>query len=320
MKKFDNKIIVISLIVCVIIIITTILLMIKNNKAYISSYRNNSITNNEEGKENPSIEAKIDSNNEELMRLISEYHDLEISQLKSKNTTFVILGTDERAEETPRSDIIMIVKFEPSNNKIITVSVPRDTRVEIPGLKTDKINHAFAYGGCDLSKRTLENLFDISIDYYIKMSFESFKSIIDIFGGVKVYAKNELKYEESIVIPKGESILNGNQALFYVRYRNDAEGDLGRIKRQQEVIESTFKTVKSYEVDEALPLLLEAYSKKLETNLLFSDILSYYKLINAIDLTEHNKYTLKTESTIIDGIWYEIYNEEDLLKIKEIIK
>jgi len=214
----------------------------------------------------------------------------------------------------------MVVKYDPVSKKINIVSIPRDTRVEIPGVKTDKINHAYAFGGAELSMNTLENLFGITIDYYVKFSFESFKKIIDDFGGVTVNAEKDFEYEGYVTVPKGENVLNGNEALFYVRYRNDASGDMGRIERQQEVVQALSKTIHSYDKEVALPLLFHAYSEDIETSLAFTDMLAFYKLINMEDNLEFNTNTLKTEPARIDKIWYEIINEGDLERIIKLLR
>lgn len=239
-----------------------------------------------------------------------------------KPMTIAVFGTDERATEIPRSDIIMVLKYFPEKSNITVVSVPRDTRVYIPNIKTDKINHAYAYGGPMLLEETLEKLFDTNIDYYIKLSFEDFKTIIDTLGGVLVNAKKDFVYEsnpDNVIVRLGEQVLNGEQALFYVRYRNDSSGDFGRIERQQEVLRSLTYNIFQMDSLAMLPKLFRIYKENVESNLSISDLLANPKILKDRHNITFDCYTLETTSKIIGGGWYELVNEEHLNSIKELL-
>ncbi|PKM96267.1 MAG: hypothetical protein CVU84_00700 [Firmicutes bacterium HGW-Firmicutes-1] len=258
-------------------------------------------------KSDESIVEKLEYNNKEL-----------IDRLNKKNITVSILGTDERDTETSRSDIIMVIKYYPVTNKAILISIPRDTRVEIPGMKLDKINHAFAFGGPELSQKTLENLFDISIDYYLKFSFEDFIMIVDDFEGVTVNAVKDFGYNGQVQVPKGEHILNGEDALFYVRYRSDSDGDFGRINRQQEVVKSLAHTIKNEDIENVIPVLDKAYGNMV-TNMELLEMINYLTLLESKDELEIYERTLKTSSRMINGIYYGEYDEQDLTEIQELL-
>ncbi len=254
-----------------------------------------------------SVLDKLEKNNKEILERLSQ-----------KNVTFMILGTDERASETSRSDIIMLAKYYPVKNQAILISVPRDTKVEIPGKKMDKINHAHAFGGAELSKSTLENLFDIKVDYYLKFSFEDFKGFIDDVEGVEVNSKKDYGYNNEVQVAKGNQLLLGEDALFYVRFRYDEEGDFGRIKRQQEVIESLSHSLRKKDQEALIKIINDNY-ENIETNMNISDMIDYTVFFENKEQVDMQARTLKTSSKIIDKIYYGIYDNNDLEEIKSLL-
>ncbi|MCZ4136008.1 hypothetical protein BZG24_29500, partial [Escherichia coli] len=99
----------------------------------------------------------------------------------------LILGVDERPNDSGRSDTIIVLSVNPAKHKALLFNIPRDTRTEIVGHGTeDKINHAYAFGGVDMSIRTIEQFLGIPIHYYMKVDMEGFARIIDLVGGVDV--------------------------------------------------------------------------------------------------------------------------------------
>lgn len=228
-----------------------------------------------------------------------------------------IYGTDERSTETSRSDIIIVARYLSESGKVVMVSIPRDTRVTIPGRGLDKINHAFAFGGPELLSATIEALMGLPLNHYIRMNFEDFKDIIDEMGGVTVAAAKDFSNTGgTIKIPAGTQTLSGEEGLFYVRYRSDSQGDFGRIKRQQEVIESLAMKVLDGDRLTTGKQLSTIYTNYLETNIALDMVLG--ELYGAdTETVTFEAITLKTTSKIIDGIWYEIYDEASLQDVIE---
>jgi len=228
---------------------------------------------------------------------------------------FALLGTDERNNEKSRSDVLMLIKYEPKTNKVIIISVPRDSRVEIPNFSVNKVNAAHAYGGPSLQVKVLEDLFNIEIPHYVHINFKGFIKTIDLLGGVTVIAKKDFPnsdYPHNIIIQRGEQVLDGKKALSYVRFRHDKEGDFGRIKRQQEVVISIAKKFLNPKHLIKIPELLETGKENLDSNLDWLQMISLiWKIRNYEDL-DIETYTLKTSSRIINGIWFEIIDEKDL--------
>ncbi|CAM3528067.1 LCP family protein [Brevibacillus invocatus] len=186
----------------------------------------------------------------------------------SKPMSFVILGSDNRVETgSMNTDVMIVAVANPETKKVTMVSIPRDTRVKIPGYRDyHKINSVFANGeaerrkaernnqiptedGISLTKKTLNEILGIPIDHYVAIDFDGFKAVIDELGGVEVNVDRKLVYDDPtddthINLSPGLQILNGEQALGYVRHRHDNRGtkyyssDFDRNRRQQEVIKA----------------------------------------------------------------------------------
>jgi polyisoprenyl-teichoic acid--peptidoglycan teichoic acid transferase len=153
----------------------------------------------------------------------------------------LIMGSDRRPGETnARTDTLILARIDPDEKRATLVSIPRDTRVEIPGHSTTKINAASALGGPELAIRTVAGFTGLPISHYIEMDFEGFKEIVDALGGVTVAvphaiddplaANYDIRYQS---IPAGVQRLSGAHALTFVRSRAYPEGDLMRIQNQQ---------------------------------------------------------------------------------------
>lgn len=256
-----------------------------------------------------SLEDVLNKNNQELLELVDT----------RKTVIFALYGTDERSDETGRSDIIMVIMYDPTQQKMVMASLPRDLRVNIPGYGLDKINHAYAYGGRELIDQTIEELLGIKLDFSVKLNFDTFSSIIDEVGGVKIVAPKAFYYNESnLVISPGEQVLNGNDALFYVRFRSDSDGDYGRIGRQQEVVKSLMQTLSTMSLEKKIQLIETHYNHGVETEANLLKIKEYLNMSGGDANISYENYRMQTYSELIDGLWYELYNQEDLDFIKNL--
>ncbi|MDD2568813.1 MAG: LCP family protein, partial [Clostridia bacterium] len=217
--------------------------------------------------------------------------------LVSKNRINVlVLGTDSRAEDySGRSDSIMVFSLDLKNKKVNVLSIPRDSRVEIPGKDgKDKINHAFARGGLDLTIQTVENLLKVPIDYYAITDFQGFEEIIDVLGGIEIDVDKRMYYHTdygTIDLQEGLQTLNGENALGYVRYRHDAMGDIARAGRQQIFMKAVMEKMLEPQNVAKLPTLLPAVMNAMETDLTTAKLLLLAKNFAGINMAE----ALRTE-------------------------
>jgi len=131
-------------------------------------------------------------------------------------TNILVLGIDtgEPYNRRPRSDTIMVYSIQPCKNRILEVSVPRDSRVQVPGHGVMNINRAFEIGGASLSEKTVEQLFDIRIHRVAVVDFAGFTKLIDAIGGITLNVEEEFneKYNVHPPLPTGRVTLNGQQA------------------------------------------------------------------------------------------------------------
>jgi LCP family protein required for cell wall assembly len=198
------------------------------------------------------------NNIEEKTKIIYSYSIKKEKQIKKetnlKPINIYISGSDSRSgiiEAKSRTDVNMIMTINPETKKILLTSIPRDYYVRLHntnGLK-DKLTHSGIYG-IEMSKQTIEDLFDIKIDYVIKVGFESVISIVDTIGGIDIesdktfttHCKDGGAVKTQVV--KGMNHFNGAQALSYARERYAyIEGDNHRILNQQQVLEAIIKKI-----------------------------------------------------------------------------
>ncbi|MBL1101310.1 LCP family protein [Streptomyces coffeae] len=177
---------------------------------------------------------------------------------------FLVVGTDGRDRITRRektlyrlggepchcTDTIMLVHLSGDRRRASVVSLPRDSYAEIPAytdpagrrhpMHPRKLNAAYAEGGPGLTVRTVEHLTGVHVDHYLEVDFTSFMKTVDVVGGVKVCTARRLTDDHTgLDLPAGSHVLNGGQALQYVRSRHiDGSSDLGRIQRQQRFMAS----------------------------------------------------------------------------------
>jgi polyisoprenyl-teichoic acid--peptidoglycan teichoic acid transferase len=185
----------------------------------------------------------------------------------------VILGVDSRPQEDDpgRSDTLLVMTIDTVSHDISLISIPRDTRVRIPGQSWDKINHAFMFGGVALTQRTVEDFLGIPLNYYAKVDLKSFGRIVDAIGGVTIAVEKRMQYEDTwdhfvIDLMPGVQRLDGRTALQYVRYR-DEEGDIGRVARQQKFIKALLAEVNTPMIMLKAPGIIREVFAALDTDM-----------------------------------------------------
>ena len=153
---------------------------------------------------------------------------------------YLILGVDSRGEEKSRTDTMMLLSMNHETNTIKLVSFMRDIYADIPNHRSYKLNTAYYLGGVQLLKDTLNNMFDIPIHHYALIDFKNFETLVDIIApkGVEIDVEKDMSENIDVELKKGLQRLNGKELLGYARFRMDAEGDFGRVARQQKVIEA----------------------------------------------------------------------------------
>jgi LCP family protein required for cell wall assembly len=149
-----------------------------------------------------------------------------------------------------RSDTMIIVSLDLRKRSVAALSIPRDSRVQVPDYGLHKINEAHMLGGIDLTIDTVREFLEIPIDYYIRVKLGAVEKVVDALGGVQVHVEKDMKYDDNwgqlhIDLKEGDQLLTGKQVEGYMRYRHDAEGDFGRMRRQQQVMRAIAQQLKS---------------------------------------------------------------------------
>lgn len=168
----------------------------------------------------------------------------------------------------------MLVKVDTKDGTVDLISIPRDSMVPIEGYGEDKINHAHHFGGMALTMRTIRNYFGIDLDYYVKVSFEAVREIVDAMGGVKVNVPVQIiENQTGIYLEPGEQVLNGKEALYFARYR-ESYGDFGRMESQQHLMKRIMEQMLKPENISKIPGFIKTYMTRVETNIPMSTMLS----------------------------------------------
>jgi LCP family protein required for cell wall assembly len=231
-----------------------------------------------------------------------------------------MLGVDQRTNDVGRSDTMVVLSVNPAKHSILMFNIPRDTRTEIIGHgTTDKINHAYAFGGVDMSLQTVEHFLDYPLDYYVKVNMESFKRFIDLLGGVEVDNPFPFDYEGHS-FPKGYLELNGENALLYSRMRyDDPRGDFGRNTRQRDILQSVLRHSVNIQNITKINSMLGEIGDGVKTNVSFDDMKTfmnkYRSVIDKVDTVE-----ITGTGKTINGIWYYIVNPEEQTRIHDLLK
>ncbi|NET58706.1 MAG: LCP family protein [Symploca sp. SIO2E6] len=178
-----------------------------------------------------------------------------------------------------RSDTILLLRLDPTDNSVRMLSVPRDTQVEIPGLGLAKINDANVEGGSALAARVVSRtLNNVPIDRYVRVTTDAFRELVDLVGGIEVFVPQSMKYTDvyqnlEIDLEQGWQTLNGDQAEQFARFRQE-NGDIGRVQRQQVLLKALRQRLVSPTVLPRLPKLIRVMQQYIDTNLSLEEILA----------------------------------------------
>lgn len=242
----------------------------------------------------------------------------------NKPINFLLLGSDFRPKEGARSDTIMIAHVDLKKKKAVLISIPRDMRVEIPGRKGyDKINAAYAFGGVPLAVRTIESYTDLPINHYAVTDFNGFKKMVNALGGVEVNVTHPVNSKErgyKMFIPAGPQVLNGEVALNYCRFRHDAQGDFGRIKRQQEFIGALADKMMSVSSVLKLPQLINIFTANTTTDMDAEEIFKLAYFARSLKKEDVEMVSLPGVPKSINGISYVIGDDKKISEILEAVK
>lgn len=226
----------------------------------------------------------------------------------------LLIGTDHRDESwNGNADVVMVATINADSEKIILTSFMRDLYADIPGYGVHKLNYAYAAGGPETLEATLEDNYQLEIDNYAVVDFETMADIVDIAGGVEITITDDectvlndyltsMDAEEDFLPGGGTWQMNGNQAVAHMRDRFVGDNDYERTQRQREVLTKIFDSMRQLDA-EKLTGLAEKVLPCIAHDI---DAIRMVKLIAV--LPKLAGYTLEENRIPYDGL-YESQNE-----------
>lgn len=206
----------------------------------------------------------------------------------TRPVNLLVMGIDRVPEAQPgtpemlagRSDTMLLVRVEPRKKNLSILSIPRDTQVNIPDVGIAKINYANEVGGPELAARVVSRTLDeVSVDRYLRFNTDALRELVDLLGGVEVFVPERMEYVDqtqklTIDLEEGWQTLNGDQAEQFARFRNDGNGDIGRVQRQQALVKAIQQRMISPSVLPRLPKIIQVMQQYIDTNLTLEEILA----------------------------------------------
>ncbi|HEM3524202.1 TPA: LCP family protein [Streptococcus suis] len=254
--------------------------------------------------------------------------------------TILLMGVDmDQATrggdwEGGRSDSMILVTVNPKTKETNMMSLTRDIMVEIAEANgessgtVEKLNHSYSYGQAPMAIATIEKMMDINIDRYIEINMDGLVELVDAVGGIEV--NNTLGFPISIsehepaytsIVQPGKQLVNGDQALVYARMRyDDPEGDIGRQRRQREVITAIIKKLLQLDGLTQYKKILTAISNNMRTNIEISPATIPSLLGYKDSVSKLNSYQLRGVDQMVDEIYYQLPTSTHLLEMQNILK
>lgn len=249
------------------------------------------------------------------------------------NMLILCIGLDENRTEqgimytkNVRSDTMFVVSVDSKAESINILSIPRDTWVELsPEHGYDKINAAYVYGGINLAKKCVENFLEVSIDHYITIKEKAAENVVNALGGLELDVEKDMDYDDNwgnlhIHLKKGPQLLNGEQAIGYARFRNDEEGDWGRIRRQQQFMSALVRELKKPSNIMRMEKIVKIIYESIETDLTVTQLLDLGRLYKDFDRKNIKTGVIKGDDGASGEISYIVpYEDEKKALVKRLL-
>lgn len=228
--------------------------------------------------------------------------------LLRNGTTVLVLGTDSKAGEPARSDTIMLMRFDPDTHTVNQLSIPRDTKVEVPGRGTMKLNEAMFWGGSALAVKTVGDYVGIPINHVMVVNFKGFPRVVNAVGGIDLYVPETVSTTAGanrrvVTFKKGWHHFDGKYAMLYVRIRY-ADNDFKRAQRQQRFVRALQKKIAQPSNFTKLPDVGRRFMTGVDTDLTTTQLLSLAWVQWRADDKKSRHFVLAGEPAYIGGTAY----------------
>ena len=209
----------------------------------------------------------------------------------------LLLGVDrdpQLADDSPdlldgRSDTILAVRFDTAGRRVNVLSIPRDTEVDLGEFGWGKLNEANYLGGVALMEATVETLLNpVEFDRYLRLNTQGLVELVDVLGGVEVFVPYPMSYRDrtqelTIELDAGWQRLTGEMAQQFSRYRQGPYGDIGRVQRQQMLLQALRDRLTSPTIVPQVPAILQILQNHIDTNLTLPEMLALGSFALEID-------------------------------------
>lgn len=254
----------------------------------------------------------------------SELREEKVEPL-TDNISILFIGVDDslqrnQGDGNSRSDALILATLNNNDKSIKLLSIPRDSYVYIPYVEyKDKITHAHAYGNTIATVETVENLFEIPVDYYVKMNFNAFIDVVNALGGIVADVPYDILEKDendnnAIQLTEGRHLLTGEEALALVRTRK-ADSDIERGKRQQEVLKAIIQKGTSVTSLSKYTDVIEALGDNLKTDMTFNEMKSLFSYLSD-GTPDIENLNLAGKDDMSTGVYYYKLDEQNLEEVK----
>lgn len=210
----------------------------------------------------------------------TDYRQGSVNLSQRQPISILLMGLDNgygdvRSKDEPaRSDTMMLLTINPKKNRSEIVSLPRDIYTKIVGHGTyEKLNHSYAYGQAEMTVNSVQHLTGVPIDYFVAVNMDGLKQIVDAVGGVDIVSPFTFEFDDMRFEGGKKVHMDGMHALAFARMRHeDPQGDLGRQKRQQLVVQAIIKKAKRIDVLKHYKKILKTVKTNIRTDLSLSDL------------------------------------------------
>lgn len=266
------------------------------------------------------LDRLVENQKELAYKDIPNYND---NAVKTADGEYLILlvgvdknGDDDTNTDFTRTDTIMLLKADTKTGKMDLMSIPRDSRIKIRD-KFDKVNHAHAFGGIELTMQTLRSFLGLDIDYYVQINYQALINIVDALGGVDYDVPEGITIDKGKVqIKPGPNHLDGNEVMWYLRTRNIYNnGDIGRVNTQQGFVKAMVDEIVKKSKNMNIMTFISNYLKYVKTNLPMTAIMDLAGNINSFSSDKMDTHIVPGMEQTIDGTSYYIPDFEKTWKI-----
>ncbi|MEA4961360.1 LCP family protein [Lutispora sp.] len=244
-----------------------------------------------------------------------------VSPMPDKRVNVLVIGVAKNL-----SDTIMMASYDMEKDKVDIFSIPRDTYYPRKGYNhaaQKKVNAVYGSSGAEGLVKAVEDITKMDIDYYVQFDYEAVKAIVDGLGGLKVEVPNDMNYDDPaddlhIHFKKGQAVKNGEDIVKLLRWRKNnkgggyKEGDLGRIKMQQQIVKLGMEKVINGNIVANFLKLQSPITKYVKTSMTPKEMMYFANKAKDINSESIFFHTVPGNPKTMEGLSFFVINKDKL--------